>query len=507
MNSSPSTQSWKEKVKTNPIERERMQRAMATESLHQFVKHAWKWVDPDPFIDGDHIKVLCHLLEQVTRGKITRLLINVPPRTAKSLIVSVLWPAWCWAQPARRFTNGKIVPLSGPRARFVSASYDGNLSTRDNLKMRNLISSPWYRSWFPHVQLADDQGQKTRFNTTANGFRQSTSVSGMATGEGGDALIIDDPHNVKHSESPAVREETVRWFREVLPSRLNNRELGAIVVVMQRVHERDISGYILSSGLPYTHLCLPALYEPDHPFRCEFDWRTESGQPLWPERPGFDRKGIDQLALEMGSYAAAGQLQQRPVPRGGGIFKGHWFDTIDALPVRRTKVRAWDLAASDATGSDPDWTVGVLMSRDAEGFFYVEDIVRMRGSPHEVERVIRSTAMLDGKDVIIRLPQDPGQAGKAQVAYMVRQLAGYAVKSYPVTGSKETRAGPLAAQAEAGNVKLLQAPWNRPFIEELCAFPTGSKDDQVDAAADAFNELAQPQRTVSVSSISWAAKR
>jgi predicted phage terminase large subunit-like protein len=475
------------------------------DNFHAFVVEAWPHVDPDPFIDGPHIKVLCSVLERVTRGELTRVLVNIPPRSSKSLLISVLWPAWCWAQPPKFYPDGKPHPLSGPRARFISASYDEGLSTRDNLKMRNLILSPWYRRMFPHVVLDAYQGEKTRYNTTAGGFRQSTSVRGMATGEGGDALIIDDPNNVKQAESPQVRDETNRWFREVLPSRLNNRDRGAIITVMQRVHERDVAGYILSSGLPYEHVCLPALYEPDHPYVCKYDWRTEAGQPLWPDRPGFDVAGIEQLALEMGSYAAAGQLQQRPAPRGGGMFKEHWFPTVDAMPAKRVKVRAWDLAATvQKYGTDPDWTVGVLMSRDEAGFFTIEDVIRLRGGPAEVERAIRNTALLDGKDVRIRLPQDPGQAGKAQAGYLIRTLAGFNARAVPPTGSKETRAGPFAAQAEAGNVRLLRAPWNRIFLDEMTMFPAAAHDDQVDAATDAFNELASgPAKRAGSVEIRW----
>jgi predicted phage terminase large subunit-like protein len=155
---------------------------------------------------------------------------------------------------------------------------------------------------------------------------------------------------------------------------------------------------------------------------------------------------------------------------------------------------------------DPDYTVGVLMSRDKTGFFYIEDVVRIRGSAHEVERLIKNTALLDGKHVRIRIPQDPGQAGKAQAAYLVRQLAGYTVKAVSPSGAKETRAAPFAAQAEAGNVKLLQAPWNRQFLDELCVFPAGAHDDVVDAASDAFAELVEPERKALIRDMKWHEK-
>jgi predicted phage terminase large subunit-like protein len=156
-------------------------------------------------------------------------------------------------------------------------------------------------------------------------------------------------------------------------------------------------------------------------------------------------------------------------------------------------VRAWDLAATRELGTrDPDWTVGAKLTRTSEGRFVVEDVVRLRGSPDEVEAAIVATASRDGAGVQIRLPQDPGQAGKAQALYLTRKLAGYRVHSQPVTGDKSTRAAPLAAQVNVGNVSIVQAPWNRALLDELASFPSGAHDDQVDALADAFAGLIAP---------------
>jgi predicted phage terminase large subunit-like protein len=200
---------------------------------------------------------------------------------------------------------------------------------------------------------------------------------------------------------------------------------------------------------------------------------------LWPERSGFDRASIESLGVELGEYARAAQLQQRPAPRGGGLFKTAWFSVVDALPAQRRKVRAWDLASTQAGyHTDPDSTAGVLMSRDKAGFYYVEDLVHFKGSPQEVEQAILNTASLDGVGTSIRLPQDPGQAGKAQASYLTRQLSGYTVQAVPVTGAKETRAQPFASQAEAGNVRMLRADWNHTYLADI-----------VDASSDAFNAL------------------
>ncbi len=485
------------------IERETCER-----SLHRFLIDCFPLIDPEKFCDGRHIEIMCERLEAVARGEITRLLINVPPRTSKSMTVNVVFPAWVWAQQPM-LEKVEPLPLSGPHVRFISASYDGQLSMRDNVRMRNIIRSPWYQNFWGHrYQIVSDQDVKTRFANTAGGFRQSTSVQGLATGEGADVLLIDDPHNVRMAESATVREDTVRWFREVLPTRLNDREHSAVIVVMQRVHEGDVSGYILSRELGYDHVCLPALYEIDHPFRCRYDWRAMDGEPLWPERSGFDRDGIAQLGKELGSYATACQLQQRPAPRGGGMFKESWFRTVTQAPPAVARCRGWDLAASESViyMTDVPYTASVLVSRDANGIFYIEDVQRFRGSAERVERELVNQARIDGRRTKVRIPQDPGQAGKAQSQYLIRQLAGYNAIAVRPTGAKEVRAMPMAAQAEAGNICVVKAPWNADFFDELSVFPSGRFTDMVDAAADAFNELAKPTQQHGILHMSWAAK-
>ncbi len=180
-------------------------------------------------------------------------------------------------------------------------------------------------------------------------------------------------------------------------------------------------------------------------------------------------------------------------PSAGMYFRRSDFEVVDTAPANvKKRVRAWDLAATKKkdTGADnPDWTVGVLMSVDQNGVYYIEHVERFRDNPSKVNAAIQNIAMQDGHRVYIRLPQDPGQAGKAQVSYQIRMLAGFNVKIKPVTGSKETRARPFASQVEAGNVKLVRCKWNEAFLQELENFPEGLHDDQVDAAADAFDEL------------------
>lgn len=395
--------------------------------------------------------------------------------------------------------DGFEIPTCGKGARFLCASYSDRLSLRDSLRCRNIVSSPFYAGQY-QIRVSADQKAKSRFDIRGGGYRVATSTGGLATGEGGDIILVDDPHNVKQADSEIVREETIRWFAEVLPTRFNDPSRGAQVVIMQRVHERDVSGYIISQDLGYTHLCLPAKFEHSHPHCYPKDPRKLENELLWPNHIGPAE--IETLEKTLGSYAAAGQLQQRPSPRDGGLFQRHWIRTTDHLPNIRQRVRAWDVAGS-VTGYDPDWTVGVLMSRDAEGFMYIEDIVRFRATSGELERQMRATALLDGKAVQIIIPKDPGAAGKHQTAYIGRQLAGYNVSAEPQTGDKQTRAAPFASQCEMGNVRMLRAAWNEGFLNELCNFPNGRHDDQVDAAATAFNALLQHTPTVSSIPMKW----
>ena len=426
----------------------------------------------------------CDHLEAITVGRINRLLINVPPGTMKSMLVSVLWPAWEWG------------PMGLRSMRFLTTSFaEGNVK-RDTRKHRDLTISDWYQALWPEVRLT--RTGEMSFANADTGTREGVAFASL-TSRRGDRLIIDDPHSTETAESETERANTTRLFREGATNRLNNQEKSAIVVVMQRLHEQDVSGTIKRYGMEYVHLMLPMEFEVDR--ACETtigfrDPRTDEGELLDPVR--FGRKVVDDLKRDMGAYAYAGQYQQRPAPRDGGLFKRAWFELVRALPgnvVRR--VRSWDLAATvPKPGRDPDFTAGLLMSKSADGIYYIEGVIRLRDSSMNVEHTIKNTAAADGVGVTVTLPQDPGQAGKAQAANLVKLLAGYPVKIISPTGDKSTRARPAEAQAEAGNIKILATgdpirdAWIEPFLAEITTFPAAAHDDQVDVLSDAFNQLA-----------------
>jgi predicted phage terminase large subunit-like protein len=333
-------------------------------------------------------------------------------------------------------------------------------------------------------RLTMDERAATRWRTTRGGEYFGAGIRGPITGRRADLAIIDDPvKSWADADSPMSREHAWEWYRTDLLPRLKPR--GRVVLVMTRWHQDDLGGRILEMEPGWTVLRLPALAVPPDPMG-----RAE-GEALWPAWE--DAAALIRKREAMGERAFAALFQQDPRPPSGGLFMPDRIALCDMAPTGTVAIRAWDLASAlPAPGKDPDWTVGLRLERDAEQRFVVTDIQRFRGTPGHVETTILATAERDGPAVSVALPQDPGQAGQAQAAYLTRRLAGFTVRCSPETGAKLTRAGPVAAQIEARNLSLVRAAWNRPFLEELRDFPHGRKDDQVDALSRAFMTLVTP---------------
>lgn len=460
---------------------------MCRRSLASFAKRAWPILEPATDLKwGWALDAICQHLEAVTNGDLTRLLMNVPPGSMKSLLTGVIWPAWEWG------------PRGLPHHRFLGTAHKQDLAVRDNLKCRRLIRSEWYQRLWP-VSLVSDQDAKTKFENDKTGFREAMAFTSM-TGSRGDRVILDDPHSVDDANSVVKLAAGVTTFREALPSRVNNDE-SAIVIVMQRLHELDVSAIAIELG--YEHLMIPMRFEAERRCVTSIGWqdpRTVDGELMFSER--FPERQVAELEKTLGSYATAGQLQQRPAPRAGGMFQRSDFEVVDAIPAgQRRTVRAWDFAATEhKPGVRPDWTVGLKMTMVGD-VFYVEDVERGQWKPSKVEETLVNTASQDGTRVTIRLPEDPGAAGKSDAATKIKMLKGYPVKTERPTGEKSVRARPASAQAEAGNVKLLRGPWVQSFLDEVCVFPAGTNDDQVDAFADALNELALSKPSYNLSAM------
>lgn len=485
-------------------------------SLIHFMKAAWHCLHPaEPFISGWVIETMCAHLEAVSRGDITRLLINVPPGFCKSMLVNVFWPAWEWG------------PKGWDHHKFISASYEKGLATRDLMHMRDLVKSEWFQERWPIVFKADHDG-KEEYSNSGRGWRFAASVGSGLTGRRGHRLIIDDPHSVGLAESEAERATARFWFTETTPTRFIDQKRPVYVIIMQRLHEQDISGLIinkLAQHQDWTTLIIPMDGDPIHkswtsvpssfgePTRMRRvkvdgeplpyftpdedgellypqDPRTEDGELAWPER--FDEQSVNDLKImfraEGGSYAEDAQLNQRPVPRGGGMFKKGDWKFLDRVPEDVTGwIRGYDLAATD--NNKAAWTVGLKIGKMKDGSIVIADVDRYRAGPAEVEKRILSAAQRDGHAVAISIPQDPGQAGKAQIRALAILLHGFNIRFTPESGSKENRAIPIAAQVEVGNVYLVRSEWNDAFVAEAMLFPNGTYMDQIDALSRAYHQL------------------
>lgn len=451
------------------------------ETLAGFAKHAWAVLEPRTELKwGWALDAICEHLEAVTYGHLTRLLITVPPGMMKSLLTGVFWTAWEWG------------PRQMPFIRYIGTSHKQDLAVRDSQKTRHLIKSDWYQSfWGNDWQIESSQDQKVKFENTKRGFRESMAFTSL-TGSRGHRVCIDDPLSVDDARSQIVLQQVAETFTEAVPSRLNDPEKDAIVMIMQRLHERDPAGIIIEEGLGYEHLNLPMEFEPDRRCRTSIgfvDPRTEPNELLFPER--FSREIVERDKKVMmsisGPYAVAGQFQQRPTPRGGGLFKREWFQIVDFAPKGTRWARGWDLAATDSTGAA--YTAGALIGISPANKIYIGDMKRFRGDPYTVEKTLVATAKQDGYNVPGSLPQDPGQSGKFQASYLVGKLMGFDYTFSTETGDKSTRAAPLAAQAAAGNVFLVQGDWNNDFLAEAETFPVGRYKDQIDACSRAFARL------------------
>ena len=469
---------WKRQTIAYILERER--RAYL-DSLYLFVKKFWPIVEPEHVFKSNwHIRELCGLLQQFSSDESARILINVAPGTMKSLLISVFYPAWLWAKD--------------PSVRVLTASYSAHLTIRDNLRMRRIISSSDYQQYF-HLKIVDDENQKTRYATEQGGWRVATSVGGMGTGEHPDLIVIDDPTTAEQARSDTERSAANDWFDQTISPRGIVRNVK-VIVIMQRLHEKDLTGHLLDKG-GWDHICWPMRFDASSPDKR--DKRKTDGELFWPSV--FPEEKVRQLETDLGPQDTAGQLQQRPVPKGGFLFQRPWFRIQDASPAKARRVRGWDTAGTEGAG---DYTVGAKIA-EADGMFYIEDVQRGQWSPAGVDSVMLSTTQSDGKACAQREEREGGASGKAVIAARAKMLVGFDYSQISVSGDKMTRSKPLRAQCEAGNVVLIKGEWNNAYLDELCFFPVGKYDDQVDASSAAFNSLVDEKPKLT--SVVWGRRK
>lgn len=452
------------------------ERELCRRSLAEFAKLAWRVLEPAAELKwGWALDAICEHLEAVTDGRITRLLVNVPPGCMKSLLTGVIWPAWEWG------------PRGMPWLRYVGTAHEEQLAIRDSRRCRDLIKSDWYQSLWP-VDLAADLDGKREFGNTAKGVRQARSFTSM-TGVRGDRVILDDPISAYAANSAAALEAAKVAFLETLPTRVNN-DKSAIVVIMQRLNEADVSGVILSMGLPYVHLCIPMRYEPARKCSTEIGWedpRAQSGELMFPER--FSEAAVRQLEIALGTYGTAGQLQQAPAPRGGGIIKTEWYRYWTSLPAVEWRVITADTAQK--TGEANDYSVLQCWGRSTIGQAVLLD--QLRGKWEAPELITHARAFWGKHTGCRAMYVEDKVSGTGLIQTLRRE--GIPVLAVQRNKDKISRAHDAAPFIESGNVLLPRdAPWLSDFLAESESFPAGAHDDQLDPMFDAI-KLTQELRT------------
>lgn len=454
-------------------EMRRRQKALSVvDSFYEFVRRAWHVIEPnEPFVDGWHIRVICDHLEAVAAGKIRNLIINVPPRHMKSSLVCVLFPAWVW--------------IKYPGKKWLFASYAENLSKRDSIKCRLLIESEWYKTTF-RIQwgLSPDQNEKMRYNNTEGGFRISTSVLGSVMGEGGDFQVVDDPHKANEVTSDTMRKAVLDWWDQGFAGRVNDPKTVAKIVVMQRLHEGDLSAHLNEKG-GWVVLCLPAEWDGRKKIPTPLGWvdpRQVDGELLWEAR--FGRKEVEDAKRDLGVQGTAGQLQQLPAPAKGKIFMREWWKYYTALPPDiEFWAQSWDLIFDKSPKSD--WVCGGVWARRGADKYLVHLIRERIGFNDQLAAFIAMTT---------QYPQtsakwvEKAANGAALIDVLKRKIPGI----IPITplGSKKLRAESVAPEVQAGNIYLpTNAAWVPLFVEEHAVFDNGVHDDQVDMMSQAVSQL------------------
>lgn len=418
------------------------------------VSPAWVWTW------NYQLEIIQHL-DKITSGELTRLMLFLPPRHGKSELVTIRYPVWRLEKE--------------PGTRVILAAYNQTLAEKFSRKARKIARE--------RLTLSQERKAAEDWETAEGGGVRAVGVGGGITGQGGDLVIIDDPvKNREEAESLAYRDRVWDWYTNDLFTRL---EPGAtIVLIMTRWHEDDLAGRILASedGRNWTVISLPAEAEENDPLG------RKPGDPLCPDR--FNTKALASIRVVLGrDYYAL--YQQRPQPREGEMFKRAWFELVEAAPGKARRVRYWDKAGTAGAGK---YTAGILLA-ETGGIYTVEDVVRGQLGAADRERLIRQTAELDAQKygqtgVDNWVEQEPGSGGKESAEATIKNLAGYLVYADKVTGDKVLRAEPLAAQAQAGNVRILKRAWTAGYLDELCSFPSGTFKDQVDGTSGAFNKLA-----------------
>lgn len=465
-------------------DRQAFYNALLRDRFPVFLHRCFLEVSPgDAFLHNWHLDAIAHRLDQTHAGDLKRLIVTVPPRSLKSIMISVAWVAWKLGHD--------------PSLRFVCVSYSGELALKHARDCRAIMNAPFYKRAFHRTVLSRERNAEHDFMTTARGGRFSTSIGGTLTGRGGDIIIIDDPIKPEDAASEATRTTANEWFRNTLSSRLNNKSKGVMILVMQRLHEADLAGQLLASG-GWDHLNLPAIAEIDEDIpigRGQVHVR-HVGEALHPAREPLEV--LEGLRRSMGSAIFSAQYQQAPVPPSGLMIDRAWFKTYDLTPERQPGdriVQSWDCASKDGVLSDWSVCITALIRRRQ---VYVLDVFRDRLKFPDLRR---QTIMLARRYAVTAILIEDAASGTQLIQQLRReQPLGVPMPLAPrALGDKVTRMSGASQRIEAGELLLpADAPWLAEFLREVLAFPSGRYDDQVDALSQLLNWNADRHRRMAL---------
>jgi len=452
-------------------------------SFYEFFKKAWHIVEPSIELSTNwHHKYLCDILQEEAqriidnKPKTKDIVINIPFRSTKSLLVTVMFPVWSW--------------IKNPKFRFITASYSAELSIEHSTRSRDIINSPWFKDrWGELFHIKKDQNLKSRYENNFLGVRRATSVGGTVTGQGGDFLIVDDPVSPQNAASEIERENANEWYRTTFYSRLNNPLTGIRIVIMQRIHDNDLSGFLLydnTSRLKYKHICIPAELSDDvKPKKLE-KYYDKNGL-FWTDR--FSKTILDDYKQALGSYGYAGQLMQTPTPLNSGMIKAEWLkiDKFKMMEVgeKTTVDFVIDPAYTASEKNDPSALLAYIFK---DNKWQIIDCVNVRKEFPELVKFIPQWVQKNGYSNRSRIYVEPKASGKSIVQTLQKETGLNVREDKPPSKDKVARVQDISASLESGRVSLLNGKWNEEFIQQLVKFPSAKHDDMVDCLVMAINK-------------------
>ena len=416
-----------------------------------------------------HVDAISEYLSAAAAGDITRLVINLPPRMLKSTLVSVAWPAWLLGHR--------------PAERIMVASYAQSLSIKHSTDCRLVMQAPWYQHVFPHTRLSRDQNEKDKFTTTQRGYRLAVSVGGAAIGEGGNILIVDDPLNPFQATHHHQREVVNQWFDHTFVTRLDDKQRGCIVVVMQRLHGQDLSGYLLEKG-GWEHLCLPVIAPKRSVIAIRgFHYVREAGDLLHAAREPLEV--LKRTQHELGSANFAAQYQQAPIEQAGSVLKREWFPrfSLSSVEANGSCVQSWDTGIKAGNQHDASACATFVVK---DGIHHLVDVLVVRLEYPDLKRLMVTHALRFNPEAVLVEDKASGQS----LLQDLKRETDLPLVAITPSGDKLGRLLRVTPLLEAGKLALpTHAPWLMCFEAEFFAFPDGAHDDQVDVVSQYLNWL------------------